>query len=134
MRFRKLRIAWSVFWGLVAVLLIVLWVRSYSLISHNASPILIDWDLDGDHELSASNLNGRVYLSHRHINPYPEGKFLVLENPITFLTLPYWFLVFTSAAFGTLPWLIQRRLSCRTLLIAMTLVATALGLIVWLSH
>jgi hypothetical protein len=29
MRFRKLRIAWSVFWGLVFVLLIVLWVRSY---------------------------------------------------------------------------------------------------------
>src|SRR5262245_14720252 len=29
MRFRKLRIAWSVVWGLLAVLLIVLWVRSY---------------------------------------------------------------------------------------------------------
>ena len=29
MRFRKLRIAWSVAWGVVAVLLVVLWVRSY---------------------------------------------------------------------------------------------------------
>src|SRR4051794_6882666 len=29
MKFRKLRIAWSVFWGLACVLLIVLWVRSY---------------------------------------------------------------------------------------------------------
>ena len=29
MKHRKLRIAWSVFWGLAAVLLIVLWVRSY---------------------------------------------------------------------------------------------------------
>jgi hypothetical protein len=29
MRFRKLRIAWSVLWGLAAVLLIALWVRSY---------------------------------------------------------------------------------------------------------
>src|SRR5687768_3936293 len=28
-RYRKLRIAWSVGWGLVAVLLCVLWVRSY---------------------------------------------------------------------------------------------------------
>ena len=28
MRYRKLRIAWSVVWGLAAVLLIVLWVRS----------------------------------------------------------------------------------------------------------
>ncbi len=29
MRFRKLRIAWSVVCGLACVLLIVLWVRSY---------------------------------------------------------------------------------------------------------
>src|SRR6187431_2373803 len=29
MRFRQLRIAWSVVWGVAAVLLIVLWVRSY---------------------------------------------------------------------------------------------------------
>ena len=29
MRFRKLRIVWSVAWGMVAVLLCVLWVRSY---------------------------------------------------------------------------------------------------------
>src|SRR4051812_22362745 len=29
MRFRKLRVAWSVFWGVACVLLIVLWVRSY---------------------------------------------------------------------------------------------------------
>jgi hypothetical protein len=29
MRFRKLRTAWSVAWGVVAVLVIALWVRSY---------------------------------------------------------------------------------------------------------
>src|SRR5690242_21864416 len=29
MRFRKLRIAWSVFWGLAAALLITFWARSY---------------------------------------------------------------------------------------------------------
>ena len=29
MKFRKLRIAWSVTWGIAAVLLIALWVRSY---------------------------------------------------------------------------------------------------------
>src|SRR3954451_23134347 len=29
MRFRKLRIAWSIFWGLACVVLIMLWVRSY---------------------------------------------------------------------------------------------------------
>ena len=29
MGYRKLRIAWSVVWGIATVLLIVLWVRSY---------------------------------------------------------------------------------------------------------
>src|SRR4051812_21196701 len=29
MKFRKLRIAWSVFWGVACVLLVVLWVRSF---------------------------------------------------------------------------------------------------------
>src|SRR5262245_6814089 len=29
MKYRKLRIAWSVVWGIVAVLLVLLWVRSY---------------------------------------------------------------------------------------------------------
>jgi hypothetical protein len=31
MTFRKLRIAWSVFWGVACVLMVVLWVRSYWL-------------------------------------------------------------------------------------------------------
>jgi hypothetical protein len=30
MKHRKLRIAWSVFWGIAAALLVALWVRSYS--------------------------------------------------------------------------------------------------------
>ena len=30
MKYRKLRIAWSVVWGILCVLLIVLWVRGYS--------------------------------------------------------------------------------------------------------
>src|SRR3954454_1326338 len=30
MTIRKLRIAWSVFWGIACVLLVLLWVRSYS--------------------------------------------------------------------------------------------------------
>ena len=34
MKYRKLRIAWSVAWGAVAVLLCVLWIRSYWQIEH----------------------------------------------------------------------------------------------------
>ena len=44
MRCRKLRIAWSVVWGLAIVLLIVLWVRSYwwedTIIAHHSSSII----------------------------------------------------------------------------------------------
>src|SRR4051794_22609027 len=39
MRFRKLRIAWSVFWGVACVLLIALWVRSYLWIDSITMPI-----------------------------------------------------------------------------------------------
>src|SRR5438105_1666000 len=46
MRFRKLRIAWSVFWGLAAVLLIALWVRSYW--------ILNSLDVSGGHRFTSS--------------------------------------------------------------------------------
>ena len=34
MRFRKLRIAWSVFWGVAAVLLIALWGKSLPIDGH----------------------------------------------------------------------------------------------------
>src|SRR3954451_3787256 len=40
LRFRKLRIAWSVFWGLACVLLILFWVRSYWRIDNIRFPIL----------------------------------------------------------------------------------------------
>ncbi len=42
MRFRKLRIAWSVVWGLAAVLLIALWVRSYDTDDHAVGCV---WDI-----------------------------------------------------------------------------------------
>ena len=41
MKHRKLRIAWSVAWGIVAVLLVALWVRSYRW--HDLLIIRIDW-------------------------------------------------------------------------------------------
>jgi hypothetical protein len=40
MRFRKLRIAWSVGWGVAAVLLIVLWVRSFVFLDSALHPSL----------------------------------------------------------------------------------------------
>src|SRR6476659_6230618 len=34
MKYRKLRIAWSVVWGILCLLMITLWVRSYWQIEH----------------------------------------------------------------------------------------------------
>jgi hypothetical protein len=49
-----------------------------------------------------------------------------------FLMAPHWFLIGLSIAMSGLSWL-RWRFRLRTLLIAMTLVAVVLGLIVWLS-
>src|SRR5262245_21096640 len=38
MRFRKLRIAWSVVWGIACLLVIVLWVKSYWWVSGIETP------------------------------------------------------------------------------------------------
>jgi hypothetical protein len=38
-KYRKLRIAWSVGWGIVAVLLVVLWARSYRWVEQLIVPI-----------------------------------------------------------------------------------------------
>jgi hypothetical protein len=53
--------------------------------------------------------------------------------PNYLLMFPHWFLVLLSAAFATAPW-IRWRFSLRTLLIATTLVAVVLGLIVWAAR
>src|SRR5262245_7567786 len=56
MKYRKLRIAWSVAWGVIAVLLCVLWVRSY-------------WWMDAAFRASATNvvhvtsLSGEIILT-----------------------------------------------------------------------
>ena len=45
MRFRKLRIAWSVGCGIACVLLIVLWVRSYTVIDSHYCRLTDRWTL-----------------------------------------------------------------------------------------
>jgi hypothetical protein len=47
--------------------------------------------------------------------------------------IPDWLLIFISIAFAAAPW-IRWRFSLRTLLIATTLVAVVLGLVVWMSQ
>ena len=56
-------------------------------------------------------------------------------GPYTELIIPYWLPCLAAATIALLPWLKwSKRFSLRTLLIATTLVAVALGLIVWAAR
>jgi hypothetical protein len=160
MKRRSLRIAWSVAWGLVAVLLVALWVRSY-------------WKLDGISGDRGSEFiyfdvfMGRAYYSRSSqeasLPARPQIPWHFFDNPIvdTDLTprvsdstgshhfmgsgwnvfangweisLALWWPVLISGVLATAAWTRQKwQFSLRTFLIAMTLVAAVLGLIVWLT-
>jgi hypothetical protein len=149
MKYRKLRIAWSLAWGVVAVLLCLLWVRSYSV--QGLKPIRSTSATQRGYVLSSADgklsvwtvtwrvlPNGRVMLESAAAT---RGAKVILSalcfewtrSPTGFsMALPYWFLVAITGSLAAGP-SIQRlkRFSLRTLLIAMTLVALGLGLIVW---
>jgi hypothetical protein len=152
MRFRKLRIAWSVFWGLACVLLIALWVRSYLRTDH------IVWTSDArtfdistlPGKLSLATENDRVFLplgwSHGSFSnsdddsdPDDEPRTLLgfgweTKNGSSTVVLPYWCLVLFASALVTawwIPW--TGSFSLRTLLIATSLIAVGLGAIVYFS-
>ncbi len=153
MNYRKLRIAWSVVWGLAALLLIVLWVRSYSWREYlvgNFSPYVP--------LLSFSSDAGQLKYSDIRRNDINATDFAIISRPADdsmevsgvfdsqltagfgvriaqdsrAIAVPHWFAVVICIALAVVPW-IRWRFSLRTLLIATTLVAVVLGLIVWLG-
>ena len=137
---RRLRIAVSVFFAVVAVAFAVLWVRSYSrcdMLAHNGTT----------HTTFGSNW-GYVYLirvdakSMQNQRRQPGWRHSAMESherpakfewvdipPVFQTTVPYWFLVLMAIALSCLPWTMPR-FTIRSLLIATTLVAVVLGLIV----
>ena len=146
MKFRKLRIAWSVAWGVLAVLLIALWVRSYwwvdSIDIHiSESTHACLGDLPGGIELKrvspqwiAENILDSIPVSTAFRNfenarpPFPIRAQGLLFTGIRRRCVPFWFLLLVTTAVGTAPW-IRWRFTSRTLLIATTLVAVGLRLI-----
>ena len=146
MRFRKLRIAWSVGCGIVCVLLIVLWVRSYQpsteyrgrFQSHRNGGFGIS-SVDGRFGIYAWDIrpNRWDYLTDnwrsaygQRSEPYGILGFAISRSWARGLLLPYWFLILFVASIGWLSWF-RWRFTTRTLLIATTLVAVVLGLVVW---
>ena len=139
MRYRKLRIAWSVGCGIVAVLLIVLWVRSYFWMdavrttNHSATSFLGRLMIDTQYVLeSLSNefppgLNNQIGGSSLPVNAID-----ITPLDRSGVTIPFWAPILVFATFASVPWLgkLRWRFRLRTLLIATTLVAVGLGLIV----
>jgi hypothetical protein len=133
-----LRIAFSAFCGLACVLLIVLWVRSYScydlmpfgVTSANGHIVVGSAELItlGNH-ISVEELLAEC---NSVVSPIPS--FLATFEPLNdAMSLPYWLTVVVMCAVTAAPWL-RWRFSLPTLLIAMTVVAIAIGVIVVVSR
>ena len=150
-RFLKyLRIAFSATCLIACVLLIVLWVRSYSYWDSFQGPAL--WP----HGFSFSSMTGRLMIGGGEeedpitdwdfdsskfddrfgpLNPQflpPVFSFHPSEEDGAYIHVPHWFLamIMGSIAFALAK---QRRYTLRTLLIVVTLVAIGLGLIAYYS-
>jgi hypothetical protein len=149
MKYRKLRIAWSVAWGLLCLLLIVLWVRSYWWIDYNYMRLrpmskshITFWSMQGAcwigvesnvvnppirfsrGVVSVESWLRRIGSSGHDLNELWPPLDLRTQGLLKF---SYWFSASIVAATGVAPWL-RMRFSLRTLLIAMTLAAVGLGL------
>jgi hypothetical protein len=139
MRYRKLRIAWTMFCGIACVLLIALWARSFWA-SDN-----VKWVYSTPRGIGATVFNGHILVSNYiyvganrvewRLNRSPDDApvmwILGLKYGPDSVVLPLWLLAVISAALSFVPWFSFKRFSLRTLLIATTLVAAMLGVIVW---
>lgn len=143
MRFRKLRIAWSIVLGVLGVMLIVLWVRSYrtqdvlhiqrprKCYIHSTCGVFTSTFFPSFHD------NAELEWSSRDPN-VPEHTWWFRYCPSGIyswyvITIPHWFVILISTIAAAIPWL-SRRFSLRTLLITITLVALALSLTTWAAR
>jgi hypothetical protein len=152
-RFRKLRIAWSVMFGIVAVLPIALWVRSYWVQDRVFVPIggpnqiEVDsaagmvWVVRSD-GFSIVKLNKLIYqltldgellafaqkLRKKTLLGFANFEEIYMFVPIRTTVVPHWSLALLCAGLGYVSWLPwSNRFGLRTLLLTMTLVAVVLA-------
>ena len=151
MKFRNFRIAWSVAWGVVAVLLYVLWVRSYwqsyAITVQQSGDYYSEfrWQsgqiiFSNGYEPSSGMWRKRFSLAFRSRTnedriqfAFPTKFVFQVAEVFPVAVIPQWsviLLCMPASAIVWLPW----RFSLRTLLIATTLIAMVLGIIVWVSR
>ena len=142
MRFRKLRIAWSVVCGVACVLLIVWWVRSYWRLdvivwNGNSSSTTVRADA-GLVTISQSNFGGTLSGDDRWELIVDNASWgmqfwqfdWAWDTNLILIRVPIWVAALAAAILAHAPWIRwSRRFSLRALLIATTLVALVLGII-----
>jgi hypothetical protein len=162
MKYRKLRIAWSMAWGLVCVLLIALWMRSYWRYDSVGSLLLTRTTTEFAIASGClmESANGAVIVVYAgigeswqylgNIGTSPEDPALritgdegesacsgfraaVYPAGPTRLAAPHWFLILIGVVSSAIPWM-RLQFGLRTLLIAITLVGVALGWIVYVMR
>ena len=140
MKYRKLQIAWSVAWGALAVLLIALCIHSAWYVDIFGVPIIPGKAFVAESYRGSAHLFSAPKVSWQYIQNRSDATFYnAMEwsycpygEPLAEgIVFAYWLIAIATATLPFLPWL-RRRFSLRTLLIATTLVAVGLGLIVWL--
>jgi hypothetical protein len=145
-RFRRLRIAWSLFFALLTVALCMLWVRSYWRMDILAGRYADIASIHGQMSIGGMpSLMSLVAVTDWKLEPgytpvpgYPPHSILgfYYDHPPSEpanLMVPDWFLVLISGTCAVVPWRKRRwAFSLRTMLLATTLIAAVLGLIAWL--
>jgi hypothetical protein len=150
---RRVRIAMSMFFGVLTLGLCVLWVRSYSTWRSTHGPV-------GKHVLNFQWAKGEIGIGYwdwkykhfpwsfhsnivdERIWPSATGGpplsklgirwYKQLAPAMTLVVIPFWLPILIAVAIAATPWIRHfYHFSLRTMLIATTLVAVALGLIAW---
>jgi hypothetical protein len=140
-RFRRLRVAWSVLAAVACICLIVFWVRSFriadSFISIRNGSLYQFSSVRGE---LLYGIHPEAYSSGASI-PWRYARLLIPDdyhiraNILGFRfggtpnvsMIPYWFVLFLTAGIGIVPWM-HWSFSLRTMLIAVTATAVLLGL------
>jgi hypothetical protein len=147
MKYRKLRIAFSVGCGMLCLLLIVLWVRSYR--ERTSKEVFVTptyrykiYSQDGKLILYKQQ---RIFVGVEIMLYDSEWIFSELATyaglgvgrdsggKLYAVSIPYWLLTVSTILVTAAPWL-RWRFGLRTLLIATTVVAVLLGLIVYAAR
>jgi hypothetical protein len=156
--YRVLRITSSAVCGVLCVLLIALAVRSYYrwesvvwgvtaqqgfLLCSHSGAVIVEY-------INVSGTTATLYKWHVNSMPSPDTNVFPIGgieeswagfsihgswNGGFLISVPYWFLFPTCAVLAAVPWIQwSRRFSLRSLLIATTLVAVVLGVVVLTAH